>query len=87
MDGGGDVGYSTEVLEQTSLQKPFTIDAVRLDCASRWLSGLLGTQIPFDDSQKVSYGNSYKYQNFRKKTPLSALVYFHPVFCEFPRRC
>jgi hypothetical protein len=29
------VGYSTEVLEQTSLQKPFTIDAVRLDCASR----------------------------------------------------
>jgi len=33
--GGGNVGYSTEVLEQTSLQKPLTFDTVRLDCASR----------------------------------------------------
>jgi hypothetical protein len=31
------VGYSTEVLEQASLQKPHTIDTMRPDCASQWL--------------------------------------------------
>ena len=72
---GGNVGYSAEVLEQTSLQKPLTFDTVHLDCASRCLSGLLGSRIPFDD------GSSYKYRNFREKNPLSPLVFFHPVFC------
>jgi hypothetical protein len=76
--GGGNVGYSTEVLEQTSLQKPLTFDTVPLDWTSRWLSGLLGSRIPFDD------GSNYKYRNFLEKTPaLSALFLSILYFVNF----